>query len=49
MKKEIRKDLFTKSEYAKLIGVSVARVCQMIQEGKLHTLVVNGAELIKTK
>lgn len=47
MKKEIRKDLFTKSEYAKLIGVSVARVCQMIQEGKLNILVVNGAELVK--
>ena len=47
MTKEIRKDLYTQAEYAKHIGFSRARVNQMINEGKLDTLHVNGAVLIK--
>jgi len=47
MKKEIRKDLYTQSEYAKLIKVSQPRVAQMMNEGKLNVLYVNGAVLIK--
>ena len=45
--KEIRKDLYTKAEYSKRIGVSPARVGQMVKEGKLKVVVINGAELIK--
>ena len=47
MKKEIRTDLYTQTEYAKKIGKSTPRVNQMIREGKLNIVVVNGAELIK--
>lgn len=47
MTKEIRKDLFTQSEYAKKIGVSRARVNQMVKAGELKTVLVNGATLIK--
>lgn len=46
-KKEIRTDLYTKTEYAKKVGITPTRVKQMIDEGKLQVLVVNGAELIK--
>ena len=45
--KEIRKDLYTQSEYAKLIGKTRARVNQMIKNGELHTVKVNGTILIK--
>lgn len=47
MKREIRQDLYTQSEYAKKIGVSQPRVAQMMKEGKLSVLFVNGAVLIK--
>jgi len=47
MKREFRGDIYTQSEYAKLIGVTRARVNQMIKEGSLKTLDVNGATLIK--
>ena len=47
MKKEIRTDLYTQSEYAKKIGVSRARVNQLIKEGLLNTVKVNGTTLIK--
>ena len=47
MTKEIRKDIYTQSEYAKYIGVTRARVNQMIKEGQLKTLTVHGATLIK--
>jgi len=49
MTKEIRKDLYTQSEYAKLIGVSRARVNQMIKENALKIVLVNGATLIKLR
>lgn len=44
---EIRQDLYTQSEYAKKIGVSRARVNQMIKEKLLKVVVVNGATLVK--
>ena len=47
MTKEIRKDLYTQSEYAKLIGVSRARVNLMVKAGELKTVYVNGGILIK--
>lgn len=47
MAKEIRIDLYTQSEYAKKIGVSRARVNQMVKSGELKTVVVNGGILIK--
>jgi len=47
MTKEIRQDLYTQSEYAKKIGVTRARVNQMIKENILKIVVVNGATLIK--
>ena len=47
MSKEIRKDLYTQSEYAKRIGVSRARVNQMVKSGELKTVTVNGGILIK--
>jgi len=47
MIKEIRKDLYTQSEYAKLKGVSRARINQMVKAGELKTVTVNGGVLIK--
>jgi hypothetical protein len=44
---EIRKDLYTQSEYARKIGKGRARVNQMIKEGQLTPLKINGAILIK--
>ena len=44
---EIRKDLYTQSEYAKVIGLTRGRVNQMIKEGKVTPLKINGAILIK--
>jgi len=48
MTKEVRKDLYTQTEYAKKIGVTRARVNQMIKEQVLKIVVVNGATLIKS-
>jgi len=47
MAKEIRKDLYTQSEYAKLKGVSKARINQLVKSGELPTVTVNGGILIK--
>jgi len=47
MKREIRTDLYTQTEYAKKIKVSQPRVAQMMREGKLDVVCVNGAILIK--
>lgn len=49
MKKEIRKDLYTQSEYARKLGVSPARVSQMVKSGELSTVQINGSVLIKIK
>lgn len=47
MAKEIRKDLYTQAEYAKKIGLTPARVNQLIKEEKVKTVLINGATLIK--
>ena len=47
MVKEIRQDLYTQSEYAKLKGISRARVNQLVKSGDLQTLTIIGATLIK--
>lgn len=47
MKKEIRQDLYTQTEYAKKIGVSQPRVAKMMKDGQLNVVFVNGAVLIK--
>ena len=47
MIKEIRQDLYTQSEYAKLKGITRARVNQLVKAGDLQTLTVQGATLIK--
>ena len=47
MVKEIRQDLYTQSEYAKLKGITRARVNQLVKEGSLQTLTIKGATLIK--
>lgn len=48
-KKEIRQDVATQVEYAKLIGKSAAWVNQQIKAGNLNTLHVKGAVLVKLK
>jgi len=47
MKKEIRQDLYTQTEYAKKICKSVPYVSKLIKEQKVNTVKVNGAILIK--
>ena len=47
MVKEIRQDLYTQSEYAKLKGISRARVNQLVKSGDIQTLTIIGATLIK--
>ena len=47
MLKEIRKDLYTQSEYARLMKLSRQRVNQMVKDGELKTVTINGAILIK--
>lgn len=44
---EIRTDLYTQKEYAKLIGKTPARVNQMVKDKELKIVVINGAKLIK--
>ena len=45
--KEIRIDLYTQSEYAKLVKLTRARINQMVKAGELKTVAVQGATLIK--
>lgn len=45
--KEIRRDLFTQAEYAKKVGLTPARINQMVKKGELKTITINGATLIK--
>ena len=47
MRKEIRKDLFTITEWAKKVGLSKGRVSQMVKSGDLKIVQVNGTVLIK--
>lgn len=48
-KQETRTDLYTQSEYARLIGKGRSRVNGMIAEGKLNTVKINGGILIKVE
>lgn len=45
---EIRTDLYTQAEYAKKVGLTPARINQMIKAKQLKVVVVNGATLIKS-
>ena len=45
--KEIRTDLYTKAEYARLVGFTSAYVGQIAKRGELRTLRVCGGVLIK--
>jgi hypothetical protein len=47
MSKEIRQDLFTQAEYARLMNKTRAWVSQQIRAGNLKTLTIKGATLIK--
>lgn len=47
MAKEIRKDLYTQTEYAKLTGLSKSRINQLVKAGELPTVTVIGGVLIK--
>ena len=47
MVKEIRKDLYTQAEYAKLIGKTRAWVNQQVKAGNIKTVTINGAILVK--
>lgn len=47
IKKEIRKDLYTASEYARKIGVTPQAIKKKMDNGELNILVINGAKLIK--
>ena len=46
--KEIRRDLYTQTEYAKKIGVSKQRVYKMIKDNMLKVVEVNGTVLVKS-
>lgn len=45
--KEIRTDLYTQKEYSKKVGLTPARINQMVKNGELKVLVIKGAKLIK--
>jgi excisionase family DNA binding protein len=45
--KKIDKTLYTKTEYAKKYGVSRPTIDRYIKDGKLQSVQINGALLIK--
>jgi len=47
MLKEIRQDIYTQAEYAKLMGKTRSWVNQKIKAGELKTLTIKGATLVK--
>ena len=47
MSKEIRHDLYTQAEYAKLVGKTRSWVNLQIKSGNLKTLTIKGATLVK--
>ena len=47
MTKEIRKDLYTASEYARKLGITPQAVKKKMDNGELNILIINGAKLIK--
>jgi hypothetical protein len=48
-KKEIRQDVATQAEYARMIGKDRSWVNQQIKAGNLPTLHIKGAILVKIK
>lgn len=46
-KPEVRRDLYTKTAYAKKMGESIQVVNYWIKTGKIKTLLVNGTTLVK--
>ena len=46
MEKIENKNLITQAEYAKLKGITRARVCQMVKEKKVVAVYIRGAKLI---
>lgn len=46
---EVRQDLYTQTEYAKLLGVSRQRVNFMVKNGDLKVVEVKGTVLIKVE
>jgi len=46
MEKIEYKNLITQAEYAKLKGITRARVCQMVKEQKVVAVYIRGAKLI---
>lgn len=48
-KKEIRQDVATQAEYAKMVGKTPAWVNQQIKAGNINTLHIKGAVLVKLK
>lgn len=49
MEKEIRKDLYTQSAYAKKVKKTPSWINQQIKAGTLNVVYVNGGVLIKSK
>lgn len=47
--KRINKSLYTQAEYGRLTGKSRQRINQMIKDGEIETLEINGATLVQTK
>jgi len=47
MTKEIRKDLFTASEYARKVGLTPQAIKKKMDVGELKVVVINGAKLVK--
>ena len=47
MIKEIRQDLYTQAEYAKMVNKTRAWVNQKIKAGEIKTLKIKGATLVK--
>lgn len=46
-KQEVRTDLYTQSEYAKLVGKAKSTICLQVKSGNFNTVKVNGTILIK--
>ncbi len=45
--KEVRQDLYTQTEWAKKVGLTKARINQLVKSGELKTVTINGAVLVK--
>lgn len=45
--KEIRKDLYTASAYARKVGLTPQAIKKKIDNGDLNVVVINGGKLVK--